>query len=107
MDPHWLRLVLSRVADSQYALLGHILTADARRVALFRLVERIAGELGVTALDGVPLADWYARVEADAVQRALEALENGSPTSAARVLQILDAIRAAGDEPDNEVGHSA
>jgi hypothetical protein len=98
MERHWLREVLSRVADSQHALLGRILTADAARAALFRLVERLAGELGVVALDGVPLAEWYARREADAVQRALEALETGNPAAAARVLEILDAIRAAADE---------
>jgi len=102
MDRHCLRLVLSRMADSQHALLGHVLTADARRAALLRLVERLARELGVAALDGVSLADWYARGEADAVQRALQELETGSPTTAARVLEILDAIRTAGDEAAEE-----
>jgi hypothetical protein len=102
MDRHQLRLVLSRMADTQHALLGHIVTADAARAALFRLVERLAGEVGVVALDGVPLAEWYAHREVDAVQRALELLETGSPTAAARVLEILDAIRAAADEAPDE-----
>jgi hypothetical protein len=98
MDRHWMREVISRVADSQYALLGHIVTADAGRAALFRLVERLAAELGVVAVDGVPLAEWYALREADAVQEALEALETGSPAAAARALEILEAIRAAADD---------
>ena len=67
-----------------------IQTAQVRTVQL--ALQAVLKELGRESIEGLPISEWFARKEAEALQRLLIRMEDMNPAAAANVQEHLDKL---------------
>ncbi len=97
---------LADVHDSLNSHRAGLVIALADSETMLLLCKRISDSIGIEAIDGLSVIDWFNREKVRRLQKALEDIETTSPSLAAMLSETIDRVKREHGiaDPDDHLG---